>query len=45
MRAKRKRSAEHLESERGATRRRKAPRNNGIPKLSLWEVGIGAVWK
>ena len=44
MRAKRNRSAEHLESERGASKRRKT-RKSGVPKLSLWEVGVGAVWK
>jgi hypothetical protein len=41
----RKRSAEHLESERRTTKRRKQSRNSGVPKLSLWECGIGSVWK
>ncbi len=46
MRSMRKRSAEHLESEAGrTTKRRKQPRNSGVPKLSLWECGIGSVWK
>ncbi|WP_157897526.1 hypothetical protein [Mycolicibacterium rutilum] len=45
MRAKRSRSAEHLDSDRAAARRRKASRRSGIPKLGLWEVGVGAVWK
>jgi hypothetical protein len=46
MRSKRKRSADHLESEgRTTTTRRKQPRNSGVPKLSLWECGIGSVWK
>jgi hypothetical protein len=44
MRAKRKRPAEHLESERH-TKRRKSAASSGIPKLSLWECGIGAGWK
>jgi hypothetical protein len=44
MRTKRNRSAEHLESERGTTKRRKSAKS-GIPRLSLWEVGVGAVWK
>ena len=44
MRAKRKRAAEHLEFERGTTRQKsRAPR--GVPKLGLWECGIGAGWK
>jgi hypothetical protein len=43
MRAKRNRSAEHLDSDRRVLKRRKAPKN-GVPKLGLWEVGIGAVW-
>ena len=44
MRAKRNRSAEHIDSDRGAAKRRKSPKS-GVPRLSLWEVGIGAVWK
>lgn len=39
MRTKRNRSAEH------PTKRRKQPKSKGVPKLSLWECGIGAVWK
>jgi hypothetical protein len=45
MRSKRKRSTDHLESEGRTTKRRKQPRNSGVPKLSLWECGIGSVWK
>ncbi len=44
MRAKRKRSAEHLESEKSARRRRRAA-TSGVPKLGLWECGIGSGWK
>ncbi len=44
MRAKRKRSAEHLESERSARKRRRSA-TNGVPKLGLWECGIGSGWK
>jgi hypothetical protein len=40
MRSQRKRSADHLES-----KRRKDKRKSGVPKLSLWECGIGSVWK
>ncbi|MEV3901692.1 MULTISPECIES: hypothetical protein [unclassified Mycobacterium] len=44
MRTHRKRSqAEPTERE---TTKRRNPRNRrGVPALSLWEVGIGAVWK
>ncbi|WP_353357695.1 hypothetical protein [Mycobacterium sp.] len=47
MRSQRKRSADHLESEGRSTKRRKEPRKSksGVPKLSLWECGIGSVWK
>ena len=49
MRAKRKRSAEHLETDRQSegrrSRRRQKPAKSGIPKLGLWECGIGAGWK
>ncbi|HET7665476.1 MAG TPA: hypothetical protein VFK56_05275 [Mycobacterium sp.] len=45
MRSQRKRSADHLESERGSTKRRKQPKKSGVPRLSLWECGIGSVWK
>ncbi|WP_268788624.1 hypothetical protein [Mycolicibacterium iranicum] len=44
MRAKRKRSVEHLETERGARRRRARP-NSGVPRLGLWECGVGSAWK
>ncbi|MFB1295616.1 hypothetical protein ACAG24_008890 [Mycobacterium sp. pW049] len=44
MRAKRKQPAEHLESERSARRRRTRP-NSGVPKLGLWECGVGSAWK
>ncbi|AFM15684.1 hypothetical protein Mycch_0870 [Mycolicibacterium chubuense NBB4] len=44
MHAKRKRPAEHSEFERRTTRR-KAPAPRGVPKLGLWECGIGAGWK
>jgi hypothetical protein len=44
MRAKRKRPVEHLESER-ATRRRRARRTSGVPRLGLWECGVGSAWK
>lgn len=44
MRAKRKKSVE--DSDRTRTTRRKQPKNkSGVPKLSLWECGIGAVCK
>jgi hypothetical protein len=45
MRSKRKRPAESLESEGGTAKRRKQPKTSGVPKLSLWECGIGSVWK
>jgi len=45
MRAKRKRSAEHLESDRNAKRRRTRSTGNGVPKLGLWECGVGTAWK
>jgi hypothetical protein len=45
MRSQRKRSADHLESESGSTKRRKLPKKSGVPKLGLWECGIGSVWK
>jgi hypothetical protein len=45
MRSKRKRSADHLESEGRTTTRRKQRRNSGVPKLSLWECGIGSAWE
>ena len=44
MRSQRKRSAEHLESEGRGTKRRKEPKS-GVPKLGLWECGIGSAWK
>ncbi|MGE0214559.1 hypothetical protein [Mycolicibacterium sp.] len=44
MRAKRKRPAEHVESDRSARRRRAKP-TSGIPKMGLWECGIGSAWK
>ena len=44
MRVKRNRSAQHVDGERGSTKNRKSPKR-GAPKLSLWEVGVGAVWK
>lgn len=44
MNARRNRSSQ-TESDRGSTKRRKAPRG-GLPKLGLWEVGVGSVlWK
>jgi len=43
MRIKRKRSAES--SERTTTRRKQPKKKSGVPKLSLWECGLGAVWK
>ena len=45
MRSKRNRSADHLESEGRSTKRRKLPGKGGVPRLSLWECGIGAVWE
>lgn len=46
MRVKRNRSVTHDKSGRhGNTRRTTPGARNGIPKLSLWEVGVGAVWK
>ena len=45
MRSERKRSADHVESEGRTTKRRKQPKKSGVPKLSLWECGIGSVWK
>jgi hypothetical protein len=45
MRSQRKRSADHLESEGRSTKRRKEQRKSGVPKLSLWECGIGSAWK
>jgi hypothetical protein len=45
MRSERKRSADHVESEGHTTKRRKQPKKSGVPKLSLWECGIGSVWK
>jgi hypothetical protein len=45
MRSLRKRSAEHLESDGRATKRRKPTKKSGIPKLGLWECGIGSAWK
>jgi hypothetical protein len=45
MRSKRRRSAEHLESEGRTTKRRKQPNKSAVPKLGLWECGIGSVWK
>lgn len=44
MRVKRNRSAQHVDGERSSTKRRKSPKG-GSPKLGLWEVGVGAVWK
>ena len=43
MRVKRKRSVE--DSERTTTRRKQPKNKSSVPKLSLWECGIGAVWK
>jgi hypothetical protein len=43
MRTKRKQPAEG--SERTTTRRKQPKNKGGAPKLSLWECGIGAVWK
>ncbi len=46
MRAKRNRSSDHTESEGASTKRRKQQKNkSGMPRLSLWECGVGAVWK
>jgi hypothetical protein len=45
MRSERKRSADHVESEGRTTKRRKQLKTSGVPKLSLWECGIGSVWK
>jgi hypothetical protein len=45
MRSQRKRSADHIESEGGSTKRHKQPKKSGVPRLSLWECGIGSVWK
>jgi hypothetical protein len=45
MRSKRKRPADHLESEGRSTKRRKQPSKGGVPRLSFWECGIGAVWE
>jgi hypothetical protein len=44
MRVKRNRSTQPVDGERGATKRRKSPKG-GVPRLGLWEVGVGAVWK
>ncbi|WP_255251718.1 hypothetical protein [Mycolicibacterium vaccae] len=44
MRAKRQRPAEQLESER-RTRRRRARPSDGVPKLGLWECGVGSLFK
>ncbi|WP_460355631.1 hypothetical protein [Mycobacterium sp. ZZG] len=44
MRAKRNRPAELVESERRARRRRERP-SSGVPKLGLWECGIGSAFK
>ena len=44
MRVKRNRSGQHVDGDRGSTKRRN-PRKGDSPKLSLWEVGVGAVWK
>ena len=42
----RKRAQEQLhESEGRVTRRRPSTNKRGVPPLSLWECGIGAVWK
>ena len=43
MRSMRKRSADHLESEGRTTKRHKRPKKSGVPKLGLWECGIGSV--
>ena len=47
MRVTRKRPADDLGSERHARRAKKAKRHdrNGIPKLGLWECGIGSGWR
>jgi hypothetical protein len=45
MRSQRKRSVDHIESEGRSAKRRKQPNKGGVPKLSLWECGIGSVWK
>jgi hypothetical protein len=44
MRVKRRRPVDHLEAERSAKRRRARPAG-GVPKLALWECGIGSAWK
>ena len=35
----------NLESERTTTRRKQPKNKSGVPKLGLWECGIGSVWK
>lgn len=46
MRSKSKRSVDHIESEgRATTTRRKRSKQSGVPKLSLWECGVGSAWK
>ncbi|ORA49769.1 hypothetical protein BST22_16970 [Mycolicibacterium chubuense] len=47
MRVTRRQSADDLGSERRTRRTRKSKRHdgNGIPKLGLWECGIGSGWK
>ncbi|KGI66940.1 hypothetical protein EU78_05130 [Mycolicibacterium rufum] len=47
MRVTRKRPADDLGSERHTRRAKKAKRHdkNGIPKLGLWECGIGSGWR
>ncbi|MCZ8382322.1 hypothetical protein O6P37_25965 [Mycobacterium sp. CPCC 205372] len=44
MRTHRKRSQAEA-AEREMTKRRNPRSRRGVPPLSLWEVGIGAVWK
>lgn len=47
MRVTRKRPADDLGSERRTRRTTKAKRRdgNGIPKLGLWECGVGSGWR
>lgn len=45
MRVKRKRAAEQLEPDQRTGRNRRRNPSNGIPKLGLWECGIGSGWK
>ncbi|BBX71990.1 hypothetical protein MPSYJ_54510 [Mycolicibacterium psychrotolerans] len=47
MRVTRRRPADDLGSERHTRRTSKPKRHdgNGVPKLGLWECGIGSGWK